>query len=211
MHTVVIYEDNSRLRESIELLLAEGSGFKILAAYPECSNVSQQLKLHSPDLVIMDIDMPGITGIEGVKIAKSEQPDIKVIMYTVFDDDNRIFECICAGADGYLLKNTAPVKFVQLLEELMEGGVPMSPFVAQKVFQHFRKNTGEDQFHLTTREKEILELLVKGNSYKMIADKSSISIDTVKKHLQNIYHKLHVHCGTEAVAKAIRHKIVRLD
>ena len=100
-------------------------------------------------------------------------------MYTVFDDDNRIFDCICAGADGYILKNTSPVKFIQSLQELMEGGIPMSPFVAQKVFQYFRKKSAvENRFHLTEREKEILELLVRGNSYKMIADKSSISIDT---------------------------------
>lgn len=211
-HSIVIYEDNTRLRQSLELLLGEGSGFKILAAYPDCNNLKKQLEENTPDLVIMDIDMPGLTGIEGVRIAKTHFPDVKVIMYTVFDDDNRIFECICAGADGYLLKNTPPVKLVQLLEELMAGGVPMSPFVAQKVFQHFRKNTtAEEQFHLTPREKEILQFLVKGNSYKMIADKSFVSVDTVKKHLQNIYHKLHVHCGTEAVAKALQHKIVKLD
>jgi DNA-binding NarL/FixJ family response regulator len=133
-------------------------------------------------------------------------------MYTVFDDDNRIFECICNGADGYLLKNTSPLKLIQALQELAEGGAPMSPFVAKKVFQFFRnKEKAQDSFNLTPREIEILEWLVRGNSYKMIADKSFISIDTVKKHLQNIYHKLHVNCGTEAVVKALQHKIVRLD
>lgn len=133
-------------------------------------------------------------------------------MHTMFDDDSRIFDSICAGADGYLLKNTSPLQLVNALQEVMLGGVPMSPFVAQKVFQHFRNNnTLNEKFDLTPREKEILELLVKGNSYKMIADKSGVTIDTVKKHLQNIYHKLHVNCGTEAVAKALQHKIIKLD
>jgi len=209
---LLIYEDNSRLRQSLELLLSEGSGFEVLGAFPDCDNAKNQVSKLEPDLVVMDIDMPGIGGIEGVKIIKSNFPEVKIVMHTVFDDDSRIFECICAGADGYLLKNTSPVKLVQSLQELSDGGVPMSPFVAQKVFLHFRKESAiADSFHLTPREKEILELLVKGNSYKMIADKSSVTTDTVKKHLQNIYHKLHVSCGTEAVAKALQHKIIKLD
>ena len=210
--SLVIYEDNVRLRESLELLLGTDTGFVIAGSFSECSLVSDHMESLHPALVIMDIDMPGMNGIEGVRRIKTEFPDIKVIMYTVFDDDNRIFDCICNGADGYLLKNTSPLKLIQALEELAEGGVPMSPFVAQKVFQYFRTSKADgDAFNLTPRETEMLELLVRGNSYKMIADKSSISIDTVKKHLQNIYHKLHVNCGTEAVAKALQHKIVRID
>jgi DNA-binding NarL/FixJ family response regulator len=210
--SLVIYEDNARLRQSLELLLGDDSGFKVVGAYANCVKVKDQMDELLPQLVIMDIDMPGMNGIEGVKTIKNEFPDIKVVMYTVFDDDNRIFDCICAGADGYMLKNTSPVKLIQSLQELAEGGAPMSPFVAQKVFNFFRNNKPlKDTFNLTPREKEILELLVRGNSYKMIADKSHVSVDTVKKHLQNIYHKLHVNCGTEAVAKALMHKIVRLD
>jgi DNA-binding NarL/FixJ family response regulator len=210
--SLVIYEDNARLRESLELLLGTDTGFAITGAFSDCTAVSEQMESLTPDLVIMDIDMPGMNGIEGVRRIKTEFPDIKVIMYTVFDDDNRIFDCICNGADGYLLKNTSPLKLIQALQELLEGGTPMSPFVAQKVFQYFRTSKqGKEVFNLTSRETEILDLLVRGNSYKMIADKSSISIDTVKKHLQNIYHKLHVNCGTEAVVKALQHKIVRLD
>lgn len=209
---LLIYEDNSRLRQSLEILLSNGSGFEVVGAFDNCDRVEKQAEELKPELVVMDIDMPGIGGIEGVKILKSNFPDIKVVMHTVFDDDNRIFDCICAGADGYLLKNTSPVKLIQALHELIDGGAPMSPFVAQKVFQHFRKQEGKTkEYNLTAREQEILELLVKGNSYKMIADKSFVTIDTVKKHLQNIYHKLHVNCGTEAVAKAIQHKIVKLD
>jgi len=208
----MIYEDNARLRQSMELLLGEMSGFELCGAFSNCDDVVEEVRDLRPELVIMDIDMPGIGGIRGVKEIKTNFPDVKVIMYTVFDDDARIFDCICAGADGYLLKNTSPVKLVQSLHELLEGGVPMSPFVAQKVFHFFRKDhPQQEDFQLTEREKTILELLVKGNSYKMIADKCTVSMDTVKKHLQNIYHKLHVHCGTEAVAKALQHKIVKLD
>jgi DNA-binding NarL/FixJ family response regulator len=196
----------------MELLLNEASGYEVTGSFADCDNVVNDMDSCHPQMVIMDIDMPGIGGIEGVKKIKQHYPEVKVVMHTVFDDDNRIFDSICAGADGYLLKNTPPLKLIQSLQDLMEGGVAMSPFVAQKVFQFFRNNNKvQDDFYLTSREKEILEFLVKGNSYKMIADKSGISIDTVKKHLQNIYHKLHVNCGTEAVAKALQHKIVKLD
>ncbi len=210
---LAIFEDNARLRQSLELLLEETSGFRITGSFPNCEHALADIEKSYPELVIMDIDMPGVNGIEGVRMIKSSYPEIKIIMYTVFDDDNRIFDCICAGANGYLLKNTSPLKLVQALQELMEGGTPMSPFVAQKVFEFFRKKNhpATDDYNLTLREKEILELLVKGNSYKMIAEKSHISIDTVKKHLTNIYNKLHVHCGTEAVAKALQEKIIRIE
>jgi DNA-binding NarL/FixJ family response regulator len=209
---VLIFEDNSRLRQSLEMLLNDETNFHVSASYPDCDKADRQVEKYNTDLVVMDIDMPGIGGIEGVRKIKNTNPEIKVVMHTMFDDDSRIFDSICAGADGYLLKNTAPLQLVAALQEVMNGGVPMSPFVAQKVFQHFRQTkTESEQFNLTNREKEVLELLVKGNSYKMIAGKSNVTIDTVKKHLQNIYHKLHVSCGTEAVAKALQHKIVKID
>ncbi len=207
---LVIFEDNTRLRQSLEILLNDEVNFQVAASYPDCDMADKAVEKHNADLVVMDIDMPGIGGVEGVRKIKNIRPEVKVVMHTMFDDDNRIFDSICAGADGYLLKNTSPLQLVNALQEVMQGGAPMSPFVAQKVFQHFRQvKPASEQFHITNREKEILELLVKGNSYKMIADKSNVTIDTVKKHLQNIYHKLHVSCGTEAVAKALLHKIVR--
>ena len=211
--TLVIYEDNARLRQSLELLLNDNSGFSVVGAFPDCTKVIEQMDVLQPELVVMDIDMPIMNGIEGVKKIKAEFPNIKVVMYTVFDDDNRIFDCICSGANGYLLKNTSPLKLIQGLQELAEGGAPMSPFVAQKVFQHFRQQNlpPDNEFNLSEREKEILEMLVQGNSYKMIAAKGNIAIDTVKKHLHNIYNKLHVSCGTEAVAKALQHKIIRFS
>ncbi|MCX6319395.1 MAG: response regulator transcription factor [Bacteroidetes bacterium] len=211
-YQLVIFEDNARLRQSMEILLNDEVSFRVVAAYPDCDLAEAIVEGNKADLVVMDIDMPGIGGVEGVRRIKGSCPNVKVVMHTMFDDDNRIFDSICAGADGYLLKNTSPVQLITALQEVMNGGAPMSPFVAQKIFQHFRGvKATRDEFNLTAREKEILELLVKGNSYKMIADKSNVSIDTVKKHLQNIYHKLHVNCGTEAVAKALQHKIIKLD
>ncbi|WP_462221918.1 response regulator [Ferruginibacter sp.] len=211
-YRLLIFEDNTKLRQSLETLLNEEKNFSVVGSFDNCDDAVGCIDMLKAELVIMDIDMPGIGGIEGVKQIKQHTPDVKVIMHTVFDDDNRIFDSICNGADGYLLKNIAPLQLIQSLQEVMEGGVPMSPFVAQKVFHFFRKkNVTENKFNLTKREKEILELLVKGNSYKMIANVCTISVDTVKRHLQNVYHKLHVNCGTEAVAKALQHKIIMLD
>ncbi len=211
-YQLLIFEDNTRLRQSLEMLLNDEVNFHVAASYPDCDKADKQVQKYKADLVVMDIDMPGIGGVEGVRRIKNVNPEVKVVMHTMFDDDNRVFDSICAGADGYMLKNTSPVQLVAALQEVMHGGAPMSPFVAQKIFHHFQQVKIEsEQFHLTVREKEMLELLVKGNSYKMIADKSNVTIDTVKKHLQNIYHKLHVNCGTEAVVKALQHKIVKLD
>lgn len=211
-YKLVIFEDNARLRQSLELLLNDEVTFKVMGAYPDCKKAVQVIEQTAAELAVMDIDMPGMSGVEGVKQIKSIYPEVKIVMHTVFDDDTRIFDSICSGADGYLLKNTAPLQLIQSLEEVMKGGAPMSPFVAQKVFQFFRQKPAvNDDYNLTNREKEVLELLVKGNSYKMIAHTCGVSIDTVKRHLQNIYHKLHVNCGTEAVAKALQHKIVRFD
>lgn len=211
-YQLIIFEDNTRLRQSLEILLNDETNFHVAASYPDCDKADKEVEKYHADLVVMDIDMPGIGGVEGVRRIKNSKPEVKVVMHTMFDDDNRIFDSICAGADGYLLKNTSPLQLVTALQDVMHGGAPMSPFVAQKVFQHFRQTKiDSEQFNLTAREKEILELLVKGNSYKMIADKSEVTIDTVKKHLQNIYHKLHVNCGTEAVVKALQHRIIKLD
>ncbi len=210
---LIIFEDNTRLRQSLEILLNDEKLFTVVGSFPDCDQADKHVKALMADLAVMDIDMPGIGGVAGVTLIKSSCPDVKVVMHTVFDDDNRIFDSLCAGADGYLLKNTSPVQLVTSLLEVMEGGAPMSPFVAQKVFQHFRRQSlpSNDPFNLTDREKDILELLVKGNSYKMIAAICHITLDTVKKHLHNIYQKLHVSCGTEAVVKALQHKIVKLD
>ncbi len=209
---IILFEDNSRLRSSLEILLNGEKGFSVVGAFPNCNGCSEKVASLQPDLVIMDINMPGMSGIEGVAQIKSKFPDVKIIMHTVFEDDQHIYDAICAGADGYLLKNTSPLQLLVSLKELMEGGAPMSPYVAQKVISHFRKERSQltENFDLSEREREILTLLVKGNSYKMIAAEKEISNETVKKHIQNIYYKLHVNCGTEAVAKALKYKIVNI-
>ncbi len=212
-YRLLIFEDNTRLRHSLEALLNDGAIFCVVGTFANCNDALIDVEKSNADLILMDIDMPGINGIEGVKLIKQNYPEIKVVMHTVFDDDTRIFDSICAGADGYLLKNTSPIKLIELLLEVMKGGSSMSPFIATKIFEYFRtqKLPTIDKFDLTKRETEILQFLVYGNSYKMIADKCFISVDTVKKHLHNIYTKLHVNSGTEAVIKALQNKIVVLE
>jgi DNA-binding NarL/FixJ family response regulator len=208
--TIILYDDNERLRQSLEMMLSELSGYRVTGSFSHCNNIREDLiKSGCPDIVIMDIDMPGMSGIQGVQIFKELCPSSKILMFTVFEEDDRIFESICNGADGYILKSSPPLKIIQSLQELMEGGVPMSPFVAQRVFGFFRNGVPVKDYQLTSRETEILTHLVKGLSYKMIAAECFITMDTVKKHLQNIYYKLQVSCGTEAVAKALREKIIR--
>ena len=208
---VIIFEDNVRLRQSLEMFLDDKVLFKVKASYENCLYAMEAAKEHRPELVIMDIDMPGISGIEGVKAIKNYNPGIKIVMYTVYDDNDNIFDCICAGADGYLLKQTPPHKLKEALKEVMDGGSPLSPSIAGKVYKHFQKqisSTTREEYNLTKRETDILQSLVRGNSYKTIASEQFISIDTVKKHLKNIYLKLQVNSGTEAVANALRDKIV---
>ncbi len=159
----------------------------------------------------MDIEMPGISGIEGVKLVKENFPDMKILMETIFEDDAKIFDSICAGAEGYILKNTAPVEILSAIKEIYEGGSPMTPTIANRVLKMVKSQRASDsknQFNLTDREKEILSCLVEGMSYKLISDACTISIDTVNVHIKNIYKKLQVHSKSEAVAKAIKGKIV---
>ncbi len=207
--SLLIFEDNSQLRQSLQILLDDGEFFSVKGAFEHCLEAEKEVVQHQPDLVVMDIDMPGRTGAEALRAIKSLRPGTRIVIYTVFDDDERIFECLCSGADGYLLKHTPPAKLLGALQEAMEGGSPMSPQVAGRVFRYFRDQGRQaDLYNLSAREKEILQYLIKGNSYKMIADQCFISLDTVKKHLQNIYTKLHVSCGTEAVAKALKERLV---
>lgn len=164
----------------------------------------------NPDVVMMDINMPGISGIEAVQMIKEKFPQVNILMQTVFDDNDKIFAAICAGASGYMLKKTPPPKMIEAIRETYLGGAPMTASVAVKVLQMFRQQTaGKTEFiDLSDREKEILALLVKGKSYKAIAADCFISIDTVSTHVRHIYEKLHVHSKSEAVAKAINQKLV---
>jgi DNA-binding NarL/FixJ family response regulator len=159
----------------------------------------------------MDIQMPGMNGVEAVKIIKENFPETRIIMQTVVEDEDKIFASICNGASGYLLKNTTPSRLLQAIVEVNEGGAPMTPSIAQKVLEKFRSNSPQSQNelnNLSNREKEILECLVEGMSYKMIASSCEISIDTVRFHIRNIYEKLHVSSKSEAVIKAMRWKTV---
>ena len=207
---VAIFEDNQLLRESLFQLVNGTEGFFCTGAFPDCRNIIHNIQKSSPDVVLMDIQMPGTTGIEGVKMIKENFPEVKIIMQTVVEDEERIFASICNGASGYLLKNTTPVRLLEAIKEVYEGGAPMTPSIAQKVLDKFRKQSPSlnELGNRSKREKEILECLVEGMSYKMIASNCRISIDTVRHHIRNIYDKLHVNSKAEAVSKAIRGKIV---
>jgi len=153
--------------------------------------------------------LPGVDGIEGLRIIKEIYPETCIIIHTVLEDEDRLFQCLCGGANGYILKNTSFVYLLEAIEHVLHGGAPLSPVIAKKVLRSFQHTTpGRLQYHLTEREKEVLGQLVKGYSYKMIAGSCHISLDTVRGHIRNIYSKLHVNCGREAVAKALRDRIV---
>ena len=207
---ISIYEDNAKLRELLEMLIGNTEGFLVAGSYADCRQVSDDIKRDRPNVVIMDIDMPVRSGIEGVQMIKEADVNIRVVMHTVFDDDDKLFKCLTNGADGYLLKKDSWAHLVNAIREVYEGGAPMSPGIATRVLQAFRsaKSTSKQDYHITDREQQVLEFLAKGFSYQMIGIEFSISPETVKRHLKNVYQKLHVQCGPEAVAKAIREKII---
>jgi len=208
---VTIFDDNNSLRKSLYQLIDGSDGFKCVGAFEDCLDLLKNIEETKPDVVLMDIQMPGINGIEAVKILKEKYPDLKILMQTIFEDNERIFNSILAGASGYILKNTSPSRILDFIKETYEGGAPMSPSVATKVMKMVVEQSPYakvNNFKLTEREKEILSCLVKGMSYKLIADACFISIDTVRGHIRNIYEKLHVHSKSEAVAKAIKSNIV---
>ena len=208
---VIIFEDNRSLRQGLFQLISGSDGFHCVGAYEDCLDLLQNIEDTKPDVVLMDIQMPGINGIEAVKMLREKYPELKILMQTIFEDNEKIFQSILAGASGYILKNTSPVRILDFIKETYEGGAPMSPSVATKVLKIVAsQSTSEtvDTFNLSDREKEVLSCLVKGMSYKLIANACFISIDTVRGHIRNIYEKLHVHSKGEAVATAIKSKIV---
>lgn len=207
---VAIFEDNKSLRQGLYQLINGSEGFACVGAFEDCLNILHDIEVSKPDVVLMDIQMPGINGIEAVRILHEKYPDVRILMQTIFEESEKIFQSILAGASGYILKNTSPSRILDFIKETYEGGAPMSPSVATKVLKMVGQETLEkvNTFNLTEREKEILSCLVKGMSYKLIADACFISIDTVRGHIRNIYEKLHVHSKSEAVATAIRGKIV---
>lgn len=208
---VSIFEDNKHLRESLQILIGGTQGYDCIGAYPDCRDMLSQLKRDTPDVVLMDIEMPGLNGIEAVKKIKENYPAVQVLMQTMFDDDEYIFNAICSGASGYILKTTTPSGYIEAIQNVYAGGSPMTPSIARKVFNLFKSNIpspSKENYFLTEKEKEILQNLVHGRSYKMIAEEMNISTETVKTHMKNIYTKLHVKSNTEAVAKALKDKLV---
>ena len=203
--TLLVFEDNDLLRESLSSLVALNSDFRLAAAYPNVMQAREQLAKHNPDVVLMDIDMPGRTGIEALKEIRTFNSSLPIIMLTVFDDNVHVLEAIKAGASGNLLKKHISTKLFESITEVLEGGAPMSPSIARMVITNMQRPS-ENPYQLTSREKEILTALSSG--YKMIAAQFAISIDTVRTHIKKIYEKLQVHSQTEAVSKAINEKIV---
>lgn len=206
---IAVFEDNTQYREGLELLIVTSPGMELCGSFADTHRLAQRIEALQPDVVLMDINIPGVNGIDAVKIIKDAFPAISICMQTVFEDEDKIFASMCNGASGYILKNSPPAKVVQAIHEVAEGGSFFSPSVAKKILVHFQQYTGAPlQVQLSEREREILKLLVDGMSYKLIADKLCISYETVHSHIKKIYEKLHVNSKSEAVAKAIRNKLV---
>jgi len=201
---ILVYDDNRGRREALQLLIESSGDLEFVGARENCNNVEADILQLKPDVVLMDIDMPGTNGIEGLKRIRTLAPQVFIIMQTVFEDDEKIFTAIHAGAHGYFLKKTKPDKLIEGIRDVLEGGAPMTSSVARKVLHMFTQQASDkrvNQFNLTDRELEILSMLGKGMSYKMIADAVCITFHTVNSHLKKIYEKLHVHSATEAVSK----------
>jgi DNA-binding NarL/FixJ family response regulator len=210
MIKVLIYEDNPQLREGLTMLINGSDGFEVLSSFKNCNNVVEEVQAFKPDVILMDIDMPGVNGLEGLKLVREVDTNVKILMLTVFDDNKNVFQAISNGANGYILKKTPPGKLLEYIAEAQSGGAPMTSSIATqvlKMFSSMNNEKGED-YNLSDREKQVLQLLVDGYSYKMIAGEMFIAIDTVRSHIKKIYEKLHVNSKSEAVAKAFKDKIV---
>lgn len=207
---VVVFDDNADRRHSLEMLLNLSDGLICAGTFSDCSDVVHNISLTEPALVLMDIEMPYVDGIEGVRLIKQHFPQIKVVMQTVFEDDEKIFAALQAGAEGYILKNAGVDKILQSITEVYNGGAFMTPTVALRVMRHFNTaSSPQPEAHaLTQKEREVLKLLTEGLSYKMVADRMHISYYTVNTHVKNIYGKLQVHSVGEAISFAMRNRIV---
>ena len=205
----MLYEDNPQLREGLTMLLNGSDGFEVVAAFKNCNSVEDEVQAFDPDVILMDIDMPGTNGIEGLKRLRKVNSRAKVLMLTVFDDNKNVFEAIRSGANGYLLKKTPPSRLIEYISEANSGGAPMTSSIATQVLKMFSDMNAQQggDYNLSDREKQVLQLLVNGYSYKMIASEMFIAIDTVRSHIKKIYEKLHVNSKSEAVAKAFKDKL----
>lgn len=205
MIRVIIVEDDRDIRENLSVLLNESEGIKLAGSYGECETALENINEDLPDVILMDISLPGMNGIECVKKIREKDEAIDIIMLTVHKNDEMIFDSLCSGACGYLMKNTPPSEIIEAVKEVRTGGSPMSTEIARRIVTSFH---AKKKIDFTSREHEVLALLCKGLSYKSIADKIFVSIETVHFHIKNIYKKLHVNSKSQAVAKAIKEKLV---
>ena len=195
---IFIYDDSTERRDSLKALLMLNDDLKFVGEAMNCKNVLSDIETYYPDVVLMDINMPEVDGIEGLKLIKTHHPEVKVLMQTAFDDSDKIFTCIKNGASGYILKNDKPQRILQAIEEVNQGGAAMNPGIAQKVLDYFKPSTTKNP--LTPKENEVLALLAEGLSYKMVADRLGVSYATVNTHAKRIYEKLHISSLGEAIA-----------
>lgn len=205
MITVAIIEDDKFIRESLAEMLAEAGGFECSKTYSNCEDAIADLGFNKPDVILMDIELPGMSGIEGVKRIKAKFPKIDIVMLTVHEDLSMIFDALTAGASGYLDKGSTEEKILDSIREITEGGAPMSYKIAKLVVSSFQR---KPESNLTDRERDVLDQLCKGHSYKETASTLFITVGTVRHHIKNIYYKLQVHSKSEAVAKALKDRIV---
>ena len=211
---VAIFEDNKLVRDSFEAILNGTDGFICTGSFSSCNNLKYDIERSKPDVVLMDIEMNGMNGIDATKTLRTNYPPIKILIQTVFEDDEKVFAAICAGASGYILKKTSPAKLIDAIEEVYSGGAPMSPGIASKVLYLFQKfapapqDISEESPNLSKREKEILLLMMEGDNYHTIAQKCFLSYDTVRTHVRSIYKKLHVASVNQAIVKAFRQRLI---
>src|SRR5215475_3558214 len=207
---VAIVEDQRKFRECLAIMIDGSEGFRCTGSFRTMEAALDQIGADPPDVALVDVGLPGMSGIEGVRLLKELYPQMTLLMYTVYDDDERIFEALCAGASGYLLKKTAPARLLECLKEAASGGAPMSPEVAHKVIKLFRliHPPEKPDERLTPHEIRLLRLLADGHNYKTAAAELGVTTHTISFHLQRIYDKLHVHSKTEAVAKALRTRLI---
>jgi len=211
MIRVVIFEDNKNLRDSLAMYLGSSEDFMIAGAFGDARNALWAIKKHKPDVVLMDIQMPHVSGLEATLDIKKLYPDTKILIQTIYEDDERIFQAICAGANGYIVKSPDPEVYVQAIKDVYASGSSLSPNIAARILAMFQSQNAKAHqtfVALTNREKEVLGCMTKGMSYKMIADACDISFNTVHTHVKNIYEKLHVNSASEAVVKALEWKLV---
>ena len=207
---VVVIEDLRDVRESLTVLINGTTGFACSGSYRTMEEALKGIERNRPDVILTDIGLPGMDGIEGTRLLRERFPQVPIVALSVYDDDHNVFNAICAGASGYLLKNTPPARLLASLREVVDGGAPMSPEVARRVIALFREFRPPERasYQLTPQETDLLKLMVEGHHYKTAAHQMGISVNTVSFHLKNIYEKLQVHSKTEAVAKALREHLI---